>query len=71
MRTGLATIGVPPHIAEICIGHKQRGIVAVYDQHRYEREKRVALERWYARLISIVEPRESKNVLPFRNETPA
>ena len=54
MRTGLATLGVPPHVAELCLGHKQRGIAAVYDQHRYEREKREALEKWVSRLMTIV-----------------
>ncbi len=63
MRTGLATLGVPPHIAELCLGHKQRGIAAVYDQHRYEREKRDALEQWTTRLTLIVNPSETKNVV--------
>ena len=55
-RTGLSTLGVAPHVAELCIAHKQRGIAAVYDVHRYERERRHAMERWAAHLLSIVEP---------------
>jgi integrase len=70
MRTGLATLGVPPHIAELCIGHKQRGIAAVYDQHRYEREKRHALEQWAAQLLLIANPSDQKNVVSPRH-TPA
>lgn len=46
LRTGLARLRVPPHIAERVIGHKQRGILAVYDLHAYTDEKREALERW-------------------------
>jgi integrase len=56
MRTALSTLGVAPHVAELCIGHKQRGIVATYDLHRFELEKRSALERWAAHLHSIINP---------------
>jgi integrase len=55
-RTGLSTLGVAPHVAELCIGHRQRGIAAVYDVNRFERERREAMERWAAHLRSIVEP---------------
>jgi integrase len=56
VRTGLSTLGVTPFIGELVIGHKQKGVHATYDLHRYEVEKRDALERWAARLRSIVEP---------------
>jgi integrase len=55
-RTSMAAIGVMPFVAELVIGHTQRGIHAVYDLHRYDKEKRAALEAWEARLLSIVEP---------------
>jgi hypothetical protein len=35
--------------------------------HRYERERRDAMERWAAHLLSIVEP-PSPNVVPLRSE---
>jgi integrase len=53
MRTGLAAIGIPEHIAELTIGHVRQGIAAVYDQHRYDAEKRAALEAWETRLLGI------------------
>ena len=56
MRTGLSTIGIAPHIAELCIAHRQRGIVQVYDLHRFDDEKRAALEAWAERVMSIVSP---------------
>jgi integrase len=55
-RTGLSTLGIPPHIAELCIGHRQQGIAAVYDVHRFERERRQAMERWAAHLRFVVGP---------------
>lgn len=44
VRTNLARLGVSPVVAELVIGHKQRGISAVYDLYQYESEKRAALE---------------------------
>jgi integrase len=69
-RTGLSTLGIAPHVAELCIGHKQRGIVATYDLHRFDGEKRHAFESWAAQLRSIVEPPPSK-VVAFRSKARA
>lgn len=53
MRTGLSACRVRPDIAELTIGHTKRGIVAVYDQHGFDAERRAALEAWEARLLRI------------------
>jgi integrase len=58
MRTGLSACKVRPDIAELAIGHTKRGIVAVYDQHAFDDERRAALEVWEARLRSIVTGRD-------------
>lgn len=50
VRTGLARLGVPPHIAERVLSHKQRGVIGVYDRHQYLDEKRKALELWAAQV---------------------
>jgi integrase len=55
-RTNLASLGVSPFIAELVIGHQQKGIHRTYDVHRYQAEKRDALERWANRLRDIVTP---------------
>lgn len=55
MRTGLSASGVSDVVAEFTIGHTRKGIAAVYDLHRYDREKRTALEAWERRLLRIVE----------------
>jgi integrase len=68
-RTGLSTLQVPPHVAEMVIGHQQQGIAKVYDQHRYDAEKRAALEAWEARLLAIVAPEPEPSdavVVPMR-----
>ena len=61
MRTGLATVGIPEHVAEVTIGHVRRGIAAVYDQHRYDKEKRQAIEAWERRLEKIASRGYIKN----------
>jgi integrase len=61
-RTGLSTLQIAPHIAELCIAHRQRGIVGVYDLHRFDQEKKFAFDAWAARLMDIVHPSEDKVV---------
>jgi integrase len=55
-RTNLAALGVSPFIAELILGHQQKGVHAVYDVHTYQTEKREALERWANRLRDIITP---------------
>lgn len=52
-RTGLARLKVPPHIAELCLNHTQKGIVGTYDVYAYLDEKREALEKWAAHVESL------------------
>jgi integrase len=55
LRTKLAEIGIPEHIAERVLGHKLQGILAVYNRYSYDQEKSEALEKWEARLRQIIE----------------
>jgi integrase len=55
-RTGLSTLRIAPHVAELCLAHAQPGLARVYDLHRFEPEKRHALAAWTAHLLRIVEP---------------
>ena len=70
VRTHLAALRVPDHVAEMILGHGKKGLQRVYDQHRYEAEMRDALERWAARLRSIVEPPPA-NVVEIRSAAPS
>jgi integrase len=45
-RTHLAALGVAPHVAELCLNHKPRGVGAIYDRHSYFIERRTALQSW-------------------------
>jgi integrase len=55
-RTNLSSLGVSPFIAELVIGHQQKGVHKIYDLHRYQNEKRDALERWASKLRTIIAP---------------
>lgn len=66
-RTGLAAVGVIQEVAERVVGHIQDGIVGVYDVHRYDAEKRAALEAWERRLLRIVAGElDQDNIVPLR-----
>ena len=54
MRTGLAAAGISETVAELAVGHTRKGIAAVYDQHRYEDEKRAALQTWEQRVLRMI-----------------
>jgi integrase len=67
-RTGrslMARVGVPSHIAELCLGHKLQGIEAVYNLHPYLEEKRDAFERLANEVGRILNP-EVPNVVPIK-----
>ena len=54
MRTRLSALGVEEYIAERVIGHELQGMLRVYNQHRYLREKMVAMDLWGDELARIV-----------------
>jgi integrase len=65
MRTNLSALSILPLVAELMIGHRQGGVAAVYDLHRYEVPQRAGFEAWCNRLMSIVEPQNGGTVVPF------
>jgi integrase len=66
VRTRLSALRIPEQIAELVIGHAKRGLVRVYDQHKYADEVREALEAWNAKLEAIVNPPAGANIVPLR-----
>lgn len=66
LRTRLAEIGVDDILAERVLGHKLQGMMAVYNRHAYDTEKRQALLKWERRLTEILEiSKPESNVIPF------
>ena len=49
--SGLARLGIEPHVIEKVLNHRSgiiAGVAAVYNRYAYEQEKRAALDRWAA-----------------------
>jgi integrase len=64
-RTHLAALGVAPHVAELCLNHKPRGVGAIYDRHSYFDERRSSLQTWTDLLMQLETGKT--NVVPIRN----
>jgi integrase len=54
LRTRLAEIGVSDIVAERLLGHKLQGVLAIYNRHSYDEEKRQALTQWERQLKKII-----------------
>ncbi len=56
--SGMARLGVPPHVVEKVLNHKSgiiSGVAAVYNRYGYEKEKRQALAAWSDYVCSLFE----------------
>jgi hypothetical protein len=65
--TGMAELGIAPHIVEAVLNHVSGhiGIAGVYNRATYEKEKRAALAMWADHVMAAVEGRASI-VVPLR-----
>ena len=55
--TGMAEMGVPPHVVERVLNHASGvtgGLVGVYQRHEYRADRKAALAGWGARVADIV-----------------
>jgi integrase len=68
--TGLADIGVAPHVVEEILNHQsghKAGVAGIYNRSSYQREAQQALLRWAEHLAALTEQRAAKVVpLPQR-----
>lgn len=61
--TGMAGLGVQPHIIEAVLNHvsgHKSGVAGIYNRATYESEKATALAIWADHVVSIIEGRKSK-----------
>jgi integrase len=55
--SGMASLGIAPHVVEAVLNHKSgmiKGVAAVYNRYSYATEKRHALDAWARRLAAII-----------------
>ena len=63
--TGMAEIGVAPHIVEAALNHvcgARAGVAGIYNRAAYAAEKKAALERWAAHVERLVSGKPAKVV---------
>jgi integrase len=63
--SGMARLGVPPHVADKILNHQAgtiSGVAAVYQRHDFLLERKEALDRWGAHVEQIVEAYKSKKI---------
>jgi integrase len=68
--TGMADIGIQPHIIEAVLNHvsgHKAGVAGIYNRSSYEREVRNALALWAEHIISITTG-EQRKVISFPHE---
>jgi integrase len=66
--TGMARIGIAPHVADRVLNHQAgtiRGVAAVYNRFEYLYERKAALQAWGRFVESFVRPAPSNNVVPL------
>jgi integrase len=55
--SGMARLGIPPHVADKILNHQSgtiSGVAAVYQRHDFLAERKDALERWGAHVRKIL-----------------
>ena len=61
--SGMARLGVPPHVADKILNHQSgtiSGVAAVYQRHEFLAERKKALDRWGAHVAQAVESFKAK-----------
>ncbi len=52
-RTRMGELGVPSHIAEMCLNHVIKGVEGRYDRYDYFEERKAALDKWASLLVQL------------------
>jgi integrase len=63
--THMARLGVDRLVISKVLNHAEGGVTQRYDRHRYDVEKRAALDRWALHLQAIVDGKTGGNVVQF------
>ena len=64
--SGMARLGVPPHVADKILNHQSgtiSGVAAVYQRHEFLAERREALDRWGQYVSDLVAARLLANAI--------
>ena len=59
--TFLALLGYSDEIIDAVISHKKIGVIKLYNRHKYDNEKKAALESWEQKLLNILSALKATN----------
>jgi integrase len=63
--TFMTEMGTMDEVIDAILNHVKQGVIKVYNEYRYDKEKQAALEAWETKLNSIITGTKSK-VVPMR-----
>jgi integrase len=66
--TFMAESGEPDAVIDAILNHVKQGVIKVYNQYRYDRDKQAALESWARRLETITSCNKAGKVIPLRRK---
>ncbi len=67
--TFMAEIGTMDEVIDAILNHAKQGVIKVYNQYRYDKEKQAALESWERKLTGIVTGKSACKVVSFTGKT--
>jgi integrase len=65
MVTGMAELGIAPHIIEACVNHisgHKGGVAGIYNKAEYPKQKQAAMKRWADHIEALVSGEKADNV---------
>lgn len=62
----MAEIGIMDEVIDAILNHAKQGVIKVYNQYRYNKEKQAALETWEGRLRDILAGKGAGKVISIR-----
>lgn len=64
--TFMAEMGVMDEVIDAVLNHAKQGVIKVYNQYRYDKEKQAALETWGRKLRSIITGEATGKMISLR-----
>jgi integrase len=64
--SGMASLGIAPHVVEAVLNHRSgtiKGVSAVYNRYSYSAEKRAAIDAWGRHLDALVAGKPASNIV--------
>jgi integrase len=67
--TNMAESGAMDEVIDAILNHAKQGVIRVYNQYRYDKEKQLTLESWARKLEGIVADAAVAEIIPMQRKT--